>query len=245
MLEARDWTAPVGADHGEDRYKTAQVYSRLKRFLIFQSVPPRTKLDIGVLSRRLHVSKTPVREALIMLAEERIIRAEPGRGYFSKPLNAKEIAEDYEVAFAMLKYAIETNIDQFSTKGLVAPKPDPLAAVGQNLAHNVRPYADFIESIFETIAGTAKNSLCFQIIQAFNGRTSFIRELDLQQPGRLEQIAGAMSEFIELLERRDVHAAITNLERQFKEKLERLHHLVDQGQLLAMNASDSWQDLLH
>lgn len=245
MLESHNASSRIDDSHWPERFKTAQTYNRLKHFLIYQSVPPRTKLDIGVLSRRLNVSKTPVREALIMLAEERIIRAEPGRGYFSKQLNAREIAEDYEVAYAMLKYAIESNVQQITMTGMIPPKAEPLVAVGQTLSHNVRPYADFIESLFECIASAANNKLCSQLVRSFNGRTAFIRELDLQQPGRLVEIATAMAELVDLLERRDTHGALANLEHQYKRKGDVLHHLVEQGHVLAMNAGEAWQDLLH
>ncbi|MEZ2127905.1 MULTISPECIES: GntR family transcriptional regulator [unclassified Sinorhizobium] len=223
-----------------DRFKTAQTYGRLKHLLVFQKIPPRTRLDIGVLARRLNVSKTPVREALIMLAEERIIQAVPGSGYFSKPLNATEIAEDYEVAFAMLKHTIEASVQSFSKSGLTMPKTGPLVALGQELTHNVRPYADFIEALFERVAAMKGNQLSLQMVHAFNGRTTFIRQLDLEQPGHFEEIATAMSEFVECLERWDAPGAVANLERQYKRKIDLLHHLVAQGNLRAMNVSEHW-----
>lgn len=223
-----------------DRFKAAQTYGRLKHLLVFQKVPPCTRLDIGVLARRLNVSKTPVREALIMLADERIIQAVPGSGYFSKPLNATEIAEDYEVAFAMLKHIIEAGVQSFSKSGLPMPKTGPLVALGQDLTYDVRPYADFIEALFERIAGMKGNQLLLQMINAFNGRTTFVRQLDLEQPGHFEEIATAMGEFVECLERRDGTGAVANLERQYKRKIDLLHHLVVQGNLRAMNASERW-----
>ncbi|TWB08261.1 GntR family transcriptional regulator [Rhizobium sp. ERR 1071] len=226
-----------------DRFKTAQIYHRLKELLLFQKIPPRTKLDIGALAHRLRVSKTPVREALIMLAEERIIQVLPGSGYFSKALKAAEIAEDYEVAFAVLKHIITAHIRSFAGAGLPRLTPEP--NVAHDIIQNVGSYAEFIEELLEAIVSIGGNELSLQMIRSFNCRTAFIRQLDLQQPVRFAQISSVVEELIERLEHADTDGAIDRLERLYKEKIALLHHLVAEGNRRAMASGARWEDLVH
>lgn len=219
-----------------DRFKTAQTYRRLKELLLFQKIPPRTKLDIGVLAGRLNVSKTPVREALIMLAEERIIQVLPGSGYFSKPLRAAEIAEEYEVAFAMLKHIIEAHIDEFPKAGFVGQIRETV--------FDVRSTVIFIETIFESIAAMSGNGLSLKMIRSFIDRTTFIRELDLQQPGRLNRVADAISEFISCLAYANARGAVQILQRQFNEKVNLLQDLIAAANRHAADATDRWEETL-
>lgn len=227
-----------------DRFKTGQVYSRLKNLLVFQNVPPRAKLDIGLLARRLNVSKTPVREALILLASEGIILNVPGSGYFSKPLNVNDIAEDYDLALTVLKHIIEIDISSFSRADLPVSQSGSLVALAPGSAHNAPIFADFIEALYEHVAKMAGNRKYLQVVHTFNGRTTFVRQLDLQRPERFAQITADMAELVDSLERQDAKGAIANLDRQFKNKIDILYELVKEGNLRALNASDNWQTLL-
>lgn len=230
--------------HTADRSKTGQVYARLKFFLVTQKVPPRAKLDIGTLADHLRVSKTPVREALILLASEGIIASVPASGYFSKPLNFADLADDYDLALTILTHVIKADIAAFSATGL-PPVGQDAPAVGSKAGHQPSlAYTSFIESLYERIAGMAKNRKYRQVIQAFNGRTTFVRTLDLMRPTRMTMIANDMAEFVDLLARHDARGAVANLDRQYRTKLELLAELVSEGNLFALRANDDWvQDL--
>lgn len=219
--------------------KTVQIYGRLKHALMFQKVPPRTRLDICGLADKLGVSNTPVREALIMLADEGIIHADPGHGYFSKPLDASEFIEEYEMALIILKRSIETCGNHFSNTKASAPN-SIFEIARDDTDRKIHSYADCIESLYLHIAASRGSTNFLRAIHTFNDKTRFIRQLDLGQPGRLREIDGAMTELAECLQRSDARSAIANLERQYQGKVDLLHHLVNEGNLIALNANDTW-----
>jgi DNA-binding GntR family transcriptional regulator len=241
MYQDTDGNDESGAS---DRFKTGQVHGRLKHLLVSQSVPPRTKLDTGLLARHLGVSKTPVREALILLANEGIILNVPGNGYFSKPLNVDEIAEDYDLALTILKHVIEIDTISFSKARHALAKTLPSASLAPGDEDSVRSFSDFIEALYERVARMADNRRYLQIVHTFNGRTTFVRQLDLQRPDRFRETISGMAELIDCLDRMDGKGAIANLDRQFKSKIDILYDLVKEGNLRAMNASDNWASLL-
>ncbi len=226
--------------HTADRSKTGHVYARLKSLLVTQRVPPRAKLDIGVLADHLRVSKTPVREALILLASEGIVGSVPGSGYFSKPLSFADLADDYDLALTILTHVIESDVAAFTGTGLPSLERAPLGGNATDKPDLAHAYTDFIEVLYERVAGMANNRKYRQVIQSFNGRTTFIRHLDLKRPARLTRIAQDMEEFLDLLRRHDARGAAANLRTQYRAKHDLLHELVSEGNLVALQASNDW-----
>ncbi|MGH8880852.1 MAG: GntR family transcriptional regulator [Stackebrandtia sp.] len=65
------------------------------------------------LAADLGVSRTPLREALIALEIEGLIRSEPGKGFRFAPMNAKEYQELCPVVAALESLALETSDPQY------------------------------------------------------------------------------------------------------------------------------------
>ena len=67
-----------------------EVTDRLREMIYERSLPPGERIDELGLSARLGTSRTPLREALKVLAHEGLVRLVPGRGAFVIELSANE-----------------------------------------------------------------------------------------------------------------------------------------------------------
>jgi len=99
-------------------------------------LPVGTRVDERVLANELQVSRTPVREALSLLAYEGILETRVGKGFWVAPLTAKDIAETYPIILALESYAV-TQI-----------RPD----VMKQLAAELRAAADAMEQVADSPA---------------------------------------------------------------------------------------------
>jgi DNA-binding GntR family transcriptional regulator len=73
------------------------VYGIIRDDLISGRTAPGSRLNLDQLARRLHVSNTPVRQALARLEAEGLVTKEPYRGFAaSRLLDSRSIAELYE-----------------------------------------------------------------------------------------------------------------------------------------------------
>lgn len=70
-----------------------QVLERLRDDIIRGNLPPGTPVIEADVSERLQVSRTPVREALIKLAEEGLVSIFPQRGSFVAPIQIHAVRE--------------------------------------------------------------------------------------------------------------------------------------------------------
>ena len=77
------------------------AYERLKAALARGELAPGARLFEPELAGLLGVSRTPVREALMRLAQEGLIELLPGRGARVRVLSPDEVAEVYEVRAAL------------------------------------------------------------------------------------------------------------------------------------------------
>lgn len=222
---------PLFASHDElndDHDKAGQVYARIRSVLTSHRIAPSAFLNIRTIAKALNVSPTPVREALIRLAnEELVLQAPAGRGYFSRIPSVDQIAAEYEAAYSIIAYAIRKNVEDFSVTGLrMFRELETDNADTRAVNDRVNELVIFLESLYQRLAAISGNPILQVHVQHFIDRTTFIREFDLLKPQRRHQIIESMDQLIDLLEGGRSEDAILNLEQQLKTKTKLLPELV-------------------
>ncbi len=101
---------PKPAKAPSDDTLTTLAYKKIKDDIIRGQYRPGECLSSPRLARALRMSRTPVREALSMLANEGLVDIQNGVGIFIKELTRKELAEVYEVRLALECAAVEAII---------------------------------------------------------------------------------------------------------------------------------------
>lgn len=76
---------------------TDQVASRLRTMLVEGRIAPGAKLNERVLAEQLRVSRTPLREAIKLLAQEGLVDLLPHRGAVAVKLTEADILHSFEV----------------------------------------------------------------------------------------------------------------------------------------------------
>lgn len=75
-----------------------EVYDILRESLLSQRIAPGSRLNLDLLARELHVSNTPVRQALARLEADGLVEKEPYVGFTASPLlDSRTIAELYDL----------------------------------------------------------------------------------------------------------------------------------------------------
>jgi DNA-binding GntR family transcriptional regulator len=69
------------------------AYHEIAARLLRDELGPGSRVSDTALAAELGIGRTPVREALVQLEREGFLGAEPGRGFFVKPLSARELRE--------------------------------------------------------------------------------------------------------------------------------------------------------
>jgi DNA-binding GntR family transcriptional regulator len=91
---------------------------RLRDLIVHGDLSPGERLNERLLSERLGISRTPLREAIKLLATEGLVRLLPNRGAQVAPLDARRLSDTLQVMGAMEALAGELACRQASTASI-------------------------------------------------------------------------------------------------------------------------------
>ncbi|PXW95219.1 GntR family transcriptional regulator [Sphaerotilus hippei] len=86
-------TALRGLSFDPERSYTQQVYQRLRDAIVRGTLPPRFSLSEATIAATLEVSRTPVREALVQLADEQLVQIQRKVGTLVAPISMNRLDE--------------------------------------------------------------------------------------------------------------------------------------------------------
>jgi DNA-binding GntR family transcriptional regulator len=120
-------TAALPDEHAVDyRTKVDVAYEQLRRWILTGRLKPGDKLDQNWLASHMRVSRTPLRQALLRLASERLIAAEPHRSAVVASLSLVELEDLYQSRRALESMLAETGAAKL-TESTVREMRDLLA----------------------------------------------------------------------------------------------------------------------
>lgn len=79
------------------RSLTDQAYARIRAGIVSCEMRPGLRVTEARLAAELNIGKTPVREALARLSQERLVRGIPRRGYEVTPVTVGDVQELFDV----------------------------------------------------------------------------------------------------------------------------------------------------
>jgi DNA-binding GntR family transcriptional regulator len=91
MSKDRERKDAGGLDHSQ------QAYKGIRRMLYHKELVPGQKIAYRELAEQLHMSPTPIIQALKWLEIQGFVRHEPRRGYHIEPFSLQEVEEIYEL----------------------------------------------------------------------------------------------------------------------------------------------------
>jgi DNA-binding GntR family transcriptional regulator len=169
-------------------------------------------LSERALSEMLHISKTPVREALARLRLEGLVRIYPQRGACVFSLSAPEVIEICELRLALessaLRYAVERGGAEFRTA---------LAAIVESMraskaAGDRKAYLRLDTAFHSCFCEHSGNGLMAQSYALYAGKIAALRTHLSHKPHHTELSFSEHLAMLEAIQRSDVAAALATLE---------------------------------
>ena len=154
------------------------VYAELRRRVLSLELPPGAPLSENELAAALGVSRTPVRESLILLSQEGLVQVFPKIGSFVSRVDPALVADAQ-----FLREAVElASLDDVPAE----PAPERIAELHENLAQQ-RLAGDDIEGFFRLdeefhrgLLGLAGHERTWPTVVAAKGHLDRARRLGLQ-----------------------------------------------------------------
>lgn len=190
------------------RVTTATViYDELYEAIVNMRLVPGTPLQEKALTQQFGVSKTPVREALIRLAEEGLVDIFPQSGTFVSHVPLASIPEAHVIRLALEDTAIRRTAE-IATAADIAQLDAKLASQ-RLLAErgDIDAFHEADEAFHETIALIAGYPSIWKLLRQVKVQINRARRLTLPVAGRMQQVIGEHELVRDAIARRDVEAA--------------------------------------
>lgn len=171
-----DTLAPVARNSGRTNRRT--VYEALRRKVLTLELPPGAAISENELAAVLGVSRTPIRESIVLLAEEGLVQVFPHVGTFVSRVDPQRVADAQ-----FLREAVElTSLGQLS-----APLDATIVAeIEQNLVAQQAPalsHDDFFEldeAFHHGLLRLAGHGNAWATVQSAKGHLDRARRLGLR-----------------------------------------------------------------
>jgi len=161
-----------------------EVVSRLRHILTEGEIPPGARIPERELCASLGISRTPLREALKVLAAEGLVLLLPNRGSRAAKLTQKDVQELFEVCEALEAAAGELACPRISDEQLREIGVLQANMVEHYRAHDLLSYYRCNRLIHETIVRAADNAVLAGFYESVAARIRHPEWEHASAPGR-------------------------------------------------------------
>jgi len=187
--------------------RAAEAYTSIRRAILDLELPPAAPLSEAQLAEAIGMSRTPVREALKILASEGLVRSFPARGTFVAELSSTDVAEIYEVRTLLEPFAASVAASQISDAEITALQ-ESLGRAEAAIAEARIDEACLLDIRLHTsIVSVTRNRRIKQILAQLDDQVHRIRLLAFQDTTRMLRTVEEHRRIIDTLVARDATAA--------------------------------------
>lgn len=212
---------------GEPSNLSSSIVATLKEQIIHWHYPPEHRLTEVELCKTFNVSRSPVREALRVLATDGFVKKLPNRGYVVRQHNIDEIEELYEVRVALELYAVECLARRGPLNENAKEDVVQLKRTWTDLLNGSSKKAEELarlDTLFhETLAHAAGNKTLLQHLRTINERLMLFRMIDFDKPDRAKSTCHQHLKILKCITAKDAPGARAAMQQNIDEGRNNVH----------------------
>jgi len=203
-----------------------EVATRLRQRIVEGQIAPGAKLNERELSELLQVSRTPLREAIKMLAAEGLVELLPNRGAVAASLSEQDVADTFEVIAGLEGQSGELAAQRITDAKLAEIRAMQFEMMAAFTRRDLSNYYRINALIHSAINAAAKNPVLSATYNQVNARLQALRYRSNQDGQKWDHAAREHEQMIEALAAHDAAAMrevlLSHLQRKLDVVLEQL-----------------------
>jgi len=179
------------------------TFQALRSLLVEGKIAPGSKLNERELAERLHVSRTPIREAIRRLAADGLVELIANRGAIAIELSLADVIHTFDVIAQLEGYSGELaakNISQSTLSELEALQYEMMASYARR---DLSSYYKLNLGIHHLINQAANNPVLTEVFSQVNARIEALRFRSNQDGVKWEKAVEEHQEMLDALKARD------------------------------------------
>lgn len=180
-----------------------ELLDRLRALIVDGELAPGSKVPEKTLCERFGVSRTPLREALKVLASEGLVTLTPNRGAMVSELTIEDLEEAFPVMGAFEGLSGEMACRNITDEEIAAIRQLHERMLAHYDAGTLGPYFRVNQEIHEMILDAARNRTLATLYRSLAGRIRGARYMANMSAARWAQAVAEHEQIIAALEARD------------------------------------------
>lgn len=196
----------------EDQYSLrGRVYNILRESILDGKYKPGENLIELKLANELHVSRTPVREAIRQLELEGLVESIPNKGVIVKGITKKDMEDIYKIRIVLEGLAAQWAVEQITDEKIKEMKELYELMEFYTMKNDVDQIAELNTKFHDVIFTSTNSNILQHILRDFQFYVKWARHESLSTPGRKEQALKEHYDILKAFEARDAEAAVRYL----------------------------------
>ena len=205
-----------------------QVYALLRRTIVTLRLPPGAAIVEKELTRQLGISRTPVRDALRMLAEEGLVEIKPQSGTFVAPINQAQLEEGRLIRRALEIEGIKLAVARVTPAAIdslhnLVDLQERAAGRGDHVA-----FIDLDDRFHRQISEMSGHLRLWKVINGVKAQLDRLRLMTAPLPGQNRRVIGQHQAIADALQKRNEDRAVRALEHHLDDAYSQLAKVMEQ-----------------
>jgi GntR family transcriptional regulator, rspAB operon transcriptional repressor len=205
-----------------------QVYALLRRTIVTLRLPPGAAIVEKDITHQLGISRTPVRDAVRLLAEEGLINIKPQSGTFVALINLQQLEEG-----RLIRRALEIEGMRLAAKNVTQDKIDALQDLiaaqeraggrGDHIA-----FLDFDDRFHRLISEMSGHLRLWKVIHSVKAQLDRMRLMSAPLPGQDRRVIGQHQAIADALQKHNEERCVRALEHHLDDAYAQLSKVIEQ-----------------
>jgi DNA-binding GntR family transcriptional regulator len=197
-----------------------ELVGLVRELIVDGDLQPGVKIPERELCERFGVSRTPLREALKVLASEGLVTLTPNRGASASLITIEDLEEVFPVMGALEALAGELACQHMTAREIATVRSLHNRMIAHYRQEQLKPYFELNQNIHEAILAGSRNKSLITMYRSLAGRVRRARYFANMSPKRWAQAAAEHEEIICALEARDGQMLAGILKHHLQNKFE-------------------------
>lgn len=208
-----------------------QVASRLRTMLVEGQIAPGAKLNERELSAQLRVSRTPLREAIKLLAAEGLVDLLPNRGAVAVKLTEADVVNTFELLATLEGMAGELAAQRITDEELAELRALHYEMMACFARRDLSGYYRINARIHTAINDAARNPVLASTYRSINARVQSLRFRTNQNEAKWKNAVAEHERMVEALAAHDAAAMRTLMIGHLNRKRDTVLELLRAGEI--------------
>ena len=180
-----------------------KAYEKIKAEIICLHLKPGEKIFENKIAKGLKISRTPVREALLILENEKLVECDGSLGFIVKKLNTKEVEEYFSIRKLFESFAAPLIVERITTSEIEALKKNVTEAQSYLKRNDFYNIVQSETKFHEILWKSTKSEVFFQTISGLSDKFQWIRAIALSAQNGCRESIDDHKKILSLVERKD------------------------------------------